>query len=190
MQRIGFEIKVAADGRQGVALFQNWHPHLIFMDRRMPDMDGVAATQAIRQLPGGQDVKIVAVTASAFMEQRKEMMAAGMNDFVRKPYRFNEIYDSLTRQLSVRYTYAEALGNAEPVPVALTSKMLAVLPQALRDELKAALESLIGERIEAALAQAKPYDEVLHQTLSRLVENYDYPSILKLLQAKGSEVAS
>jgi PAS domain S-box-containing protein len=181
MQRIGFEIQVAENGAQGVQLFQSWQPHLIFMDRRMPDMDGIAATQAIRQLPGGKEVKIVAVTASAFMEQRDEMMAAGMNDFVRKPYRFNEIYDSLTRQLGVQYRYAETQPAKETAVVALNAAMLTVLPQALRVELKAALESLMGERIEAVLVQIKPYDETLHQTLSRLVENYDYPAILKLL---------
>jgi PAS domain S-box-containing protein len=190
MQRIGFEIQVAENGAQGVEQFQSWQPHLIFMDRRMPDMDGIEATKAIRQLPSGQEVKIVAVTASAFMEQRNEMMAAGMNDFVRKPYRFNEIYDSLSRQLGVQYRYAETRPAKETAVVALTADMLAVLPQALRDELKAALESLMGDRIEAALEQIKPYDEVLHKTLSRLVENYDYPSILKELQAKGSETAS
>ena len=190
MQRIDFEVQVAENGNQGVQLFQSWQPHLIFMDRRMPDMDGIAATKAIRQLPGGQDVKIVAVTASAFLEQRDEMLTAGMNDFVRKPYRFNEIYDSLTRQLGVRYTYAETPTATETEDIALSAERLAILPQALRNELKSALESLMGERIEAALEQVKPHDEVLHKTLSRLVENYDYPSILRVLQSKGSETAS
>ena len=53
----------------------------------MPVMDGMEATRRIRALPDGQDVKIVAVTASAFKEQRQEMLDAGMDNFVRKPYR-------------------------------------------------------------------------------------------------------
>lgn len=191
MQRIGFEVNMAENGKQGVQQFQSWQPHLIFMDRRMPVMDGLEATQIIRQLPGGKDVKIVAVTASAFIEQRDEMMTAGMDDFVRKPYRFNEIYDSLSRQLGVRYTYAEVRDDADKSsPVALTTEMLAVLPQALRGELKEALESLGSERIEAVLEQVKPYDASLHQTLSRLVAVFDYPGILKVLQANQSENAS
>jgi len=151
----------------------------------MPDMDGIEATQAIRQLPGGKDVKVIAVTASAFMEERDEMMAAGMNDFVRKPYRFNEIYDSLTRQLGVQYVYAQAQED-EATPVALTAEMMMVLPQVLRDELKVALESLDSDHIEAVIGQVAGHDANLQKTLSRLVENFDYPSILKALQANGA----
>ena len=104
-----------------------------------------------------------------------------MNDFVRKPYRFNEIYECLTRQLGVQYVYAEAQEEEAP-PVALTSEMLAVLPQALRDELKTALESLDSDRIEAVIGQVASHDANLQKTLSRLVDNFDYPSILKALQ--------
>jgi signal transduction histidine kinase/CheY-like chemotaxis protein len=181
MQRIGFEIKVAADGAQGIQLFQSWQPHLIWMDRRMPVMDGLEATQAIRQLPGGKDVKIIAVTAAALVEERDEMMKAGMDDFVRKPYRFNEIYDCLGKQLSVQYSYAEPQPENNPTAVILTTDMLAVLPPALRNELRAALESLREEQINAALQQVAAYDVTLYHELSRLVDDFDYPSILKVL---------
>lgn len=182
MQRIGFEVNLAEDGAKGVQLFQSWHPDLIFMDRRMPVMDGVAATQAIRNLPSGKDVKIIAVTASAFMEQRAEMMAVGMDDFVRKPYRFNEIYDALSRQLGVQYDYAEVLGNPEKSsPLTLTTEMMSVLPPALRDDLRDALESLEDERIRAVLKHVVPLDATLHKTLSRLVDNFDYASVLSCL---------
>jgi PAS domain S-box-containing protein len=181
MQHIGFEIKVAADGVQGIQLFQSWQPHLIWMDRRMPVMDGLEATQAIRQLPGGKDVKIIAVTAAALEEERDEMMEAGMDDFVRKPYRFNEIYDCLGKQLSVQYSYAEPQTDNKSPAVILTTEMLAVLPPALRNELRAGLESLREEQINAALQQVAEYDVTLYHELSRLVDNFDYPSILKVL---------
>jgi CheY-like chemotaxis protein len=134
-------------------------------------------------------VKIVAVTASAFMEQRDEMMTAGMDDFVRKPYRFSEIYESLGRQLGVQYVYAQAqTAKAAPL-VALTAEALAVLPLELRSELRAALESLDSDRIKTVLQQVKPIDATLYQTLFALVDNFDYPAILKALQANGSEAA-
>jgi PAS domain S-box-containing protein len=104
MKNVGFPVKVAENGEQALELFQSWRPHLIWMDRRMPKMDGLEATRRIRELPGGREVKIVAVTASAFMEQRVEMLDAGIDEFVRKPYRFNEIYECLTKQLGVQYT--------------------------------------------------------------------------------------
>jgi signal transduction histidine kinase/FixJ family two-component response regulator len=127
MARVGFEVRVVDDGAQGVELFKSWHPHLIWMDRRMPIMDGIEATRMIRSLPGGREVKIIAVTASAFKEQRDEMLAAGMDDFVRKPYRFHEIYDSLSAQLGVQYVY-ESTSTGEDESLAPTTRMMSVLP--------------------------------------------------------------
>ena len=184
MENVGFPVKVAENGEQALELFQSWRPHLIWMDRRMPVMDGLEATRRIRELPGGKEVKIVAVTASAFMEQRDEMLDAGMDDFVRKPYRFNEIYECLTKQLGVQYTYTDAQAAEEVSDGVLTAQMLAVLPQDLRRELHDALESLEGERITAVIEQVASYDSKLHKTLSHLAGNFDYPAILKALQTE------
>lgn len=180
MKNIGFPFKVAENGEQGVALFQDWHPQLIWMDRRMPVMDGMEATRRIRELPGGKEVKIVAVTASAFKEQRDEMLNAGMDDFVRKPYRFNEIYGCLAKQLGVQFIYAGA--QEEAAEVALTAEMLLILPPELRRELRDALESLEDKRIAAVLQQIASYDAALYKILSHLTANFDYPAILRALQ--------
>ena len=181
MASVGFPVKVAENGEQALALFDDWRPGLIWMDRRMPVMDGLEATRRIRALPGGKEVKIVAVTASAFMEQREEMLAAGMDEFVRKPYRFNEIYDCLARQLGVKYVYAAGHEADAASEVVLTAEMLAVLPPDLRGRLRDALESLESDRIAAAMAQVAAVDANLHRTLARVVETYDYATILKVL---------
>jgi CheY-like chemotaxis protein len=158
------------------------------MDRRLPGMDGIETTRRIRELPGGKDVKIIAVTASAFMEQRQEMLVAGMDDFVRKPYRFNEIYQALERQLGVRYTYAETLDSKEPIaPVVLTPAMLVILPPELRNELHNALESLDSECIADVLRKVEAFDAMLYKTLAHLVDNFDYPAILYTLQQDANQ---
>jgi signal transduction histidine kinase/DNA-binding response OmpR family regulator len=182
MKNVGFPVKVAENGEQALELFQSWRPHLIWMDRHMQVMDGVKATRRIRELPGGKEVKIVAVTASAFTEQRNEMLKAGMDDIVHKPYRFNEIYECLTKQLGVQYTYTDTQAAEEVSNGVLTSQMLAVLPQDLRRELHDAVESLEGERITAVIGQVASYDSKLYKTLSYLAGNFDYPAILKALQ--------
>ncbi|MDD5028601.1 MAG: PAS domain S-box protein [Rhodoferax sp.] len=187
MKNVGFQVKVAQNGEQAVALFQSWRPQLIWMDRRMPVMDGLEATQRIRDLPHGREVKIVAVTASAFMEQREEVLMAGMDDFVRKPYRFNEIYECMVKQLGVQYCYAEAQQGQGVRDVVLTAEMLAVLPPNLRRELHDVIESLEGERITAAIGQVASFDFKLHKALSRLADNFDYPAILKALQTNPPE---
>ena len=182
MKSVGFPVKVAENGARAVEIFQSWQPNLIWMDRRMPVMDGMEATRRIRNLPGGKSVKIVAVTASAFKEQREEMLNCGMDDFVRKPYRFSEIYESMTKQLGVKFTYADAAATEPASDVTLTPEMLEVLPPDLRRELRDALESLEGERIGAAIQQVPPYDAKLHGVLRYLVENYNYPAIIQALQ--------
>lgn len=180
LETVGIQIKVANNGKQGVELFQSWHPHLIWMDRRMPVMDGMEATKNIRQLPNGQQVKIVAVTASAFMEQREEMFEIGMDDFVRKPYRANEIYECLSKHLGAKFIY-EGLSIDEELPGTLTPDMFLMLPEALRNEMKEALESLESERIAGVIKQVGAYDRTLQKTLTQLTDNFDYPAILKAL---------
>ncbi|WP_241674620.1 response regulator [Candidatus Methylobacter oryzae] len=181
MECIGISTKIAKNGKEGVELFQSWHPHLIWMDRRMPLMDGIQAAQAIRLLPEGKAVKIVAVTASAFMEQRDEMLQAGMDDFVRKPYRSSEIYECLSRQLGVTYIY-DGVAEPQEQDMPLTPEMLSALPDELRKDLLDALESLDSEDIDSIIQQIANYDQPLQKALTNLAESFDYSAILKALR--------
>jgi signal transduction histidine kinase/DNA-binding response OmpR family regulator len=180
MERVGLQIRVAENGQQGVELFQSWQPHLILMDRRMPVMDGEEATRHIRKLPGGQEVKIIAVTASAFKEQREKMFDAGMDDIVGKPYHPGEIYACLSKQLGIQFEY-EGTAETREQARTLTPEMLSVLPDALRNELREAVESLENERIDQAIQQVAAHDQELKQTLTQLAEAFDYPAILQAL---------
>jgi signal transduction histidine kinase/CheY-like chemotaxis protein len=181
MERTGFQFKIAENGAQGVQLFQSWHPHFIWMDQRMPVMDGVEATRRIRELPGGKAVKIVALTASAFAEQRREMLDAGMDDYVRKPFRSNEVYNAISKHLGVKYLYADTPEKQEQES-ALTADMLQILPEELRMDLMEALETLDNNRIDAIIQQIGAQDHALQKSLSQLADNFDYPAILKLLK--------
>lgn len=181
MQKLGLEVKIAEHGEQCIALFQQWQPHLIWMDKRMPVMDGEEAARRIRRLPGGDKVKIVAVTASAFKEQQQEMLGAGMDDFVSKPYRFGEIYECLARQLHVVYRYGEAKMIDESANGILTPAMLSGISTSLRIELKEALVSLDSERIGAVIARIGIENVPLAGALFHLCDDFNYPAILKAL---------
>ncbi len=183
MAAIGLETKVAGDGEQCVKLFEEWKPHLIWMDRRMPVLDGIEATNRIRQLPGGRDVKIVAVSASVFKEQQPELFSAGVDDFIRKPYRFQEIYGCLARHLGLKLIYREPEAEAD-ASIQVTPAMLAPLPESVRQRLREALNSLDGDLIAAAIAKAGETDVGLAGHLSRLTENFDYQEILRALEAR------
>src|SRR5687768_3219310 len=79
---VGFEIRLATNGLEAVQGFEEWRPHLILMDFRMPVMDGHEAIRRIRAMPGGKAPRIIAVTASAMDDNRQELMEIGADDFI------------------------------------------------------------------------------------------------------------
>jgi signal transduction histidine kinase/CheY-like chemotaxis protein len=182
LQDIGFKVMLAENGEQAIKQFQSWHPHFIWMDRRMPIMDGTEATKHIRALPDGKEVKIVAITASAFKEQRDELTQAGMDDFVRKPYRSNEIYECMAKHLGVRYVYSNEYLAEKETPLELTQAMLQGLSPALRTKLEETLQSLDSERIDAVIQEIAQHDAPLGKILAYLAGNFDYPAILRALE--------
>jgi len=93
-------------------------------------------------------VKIVALTASAFAQDREDVLAAGMDDFLRKPYRRKEIFDCMARHLGMRYAYREAQPPYKAEPIALLRvEALAMVPEELRQELADALLRLEAQPI-------------------------------------------
>ena len=97
---IGWTIDVADDGQQAVDLATANVYQLILMDMHMPVMDGIEATRIIRQLPHGQHIPIIAMTANAFAEDKVRCLEAGMNDFVTKPVLPSALYKAILRLLS------------------------------------------------------------------------------------------
>jgi two-component system sensor histidine kinase/response regulator len=120
------DVQAAAGGSEAIRICAEWRPHLIFMDMRMPEMDGHSTAQQIRELchrvnPAGDGPKIVALTAHAFEDQRQALLECGFDDLVRKPYRRSDIAAALERHLRVSLASAGDLPGAErPAQVAAT----------------------------------------------------------------------
>ncbi|MCG8038640.1 MAG: ATP-binding protein [Candidatus Thiodiazotropha taylori] len=186
MEGIGLQVKVAENGEQGIRQFESWQPHLIWMDLGMPVMDGLEATRCIRELPNGEEVKIVAVTASAFEEERNQILKKGMDDYIRKPYRSNEIYECLRNQLGVKFFYEDVINPQEPKPdLAGLREAMSSLSAALRNDFREALESLEPRRIETIIEQTSAVDPELYIELKRLAHNFDFATILKVVKESG-----
>lgn len=102
LQKLGCEVDVAADGQEALALWESGNYQLIFMDCHMPLMDGYQATEAIRTAEDdGQHIPIIALTANAMKGEREICLAAGMDDFVSKPVRIDDLSKILRRYLSL-----------------------------------------------------------------------------------------
>jgi CheY-like chemotaxis protein len=183
MTDIGMEVKLANNGQECIQIFKKWKPDLIWMDRRMPVMDGIEATRQIRRMRGGKKVKIVAVTASAFKEQEPELRLAGIDDYVRKPFLFNEIYDSLAKQLGIKYSYREESKQPKRNHKLLTPQFMNSVNPELRAELRHAVTSLDGESIDAVIRRIAEKNPKLGSMLSNLANEFDYPTILNAIDA-------
>ena len=184
----GFLVRVVLDGAQAVELFDSWRPHFIWMDLRMPAMDGFETVRHIRALAGGGDVKIAAVSASVFVGQQGEVLAAGLDDLVRKPYRPGDIFECLARHLGVRYRYLEARPASREEPTAaLPREAFATLPAELRAELREALIALRVERIEETIVRVRERDSALGAALARCADRLAYTAIFQALEGSHQE---
>jgi PAS domain S-box-containing protein len=178
----GFQLRDAIDGQDSVQKFQDWHPHLIFMDRRMPVMDGLEAVRRIRQLPGGQEVAIIAVTAIAFAGERQEMLEAGCNDFLAKPFSAEALFELLEKHLHLRLIYA---GAPDPMPEAEQARILAAALQRLPGPVLQHLLRLVleGQRDDLAdwAAGSDALDEPPRQIMIGLMDACRLDVLLDIL---------
>ena len=134
LEQVGCEVCSAINGQEAVELFQSWHPQLILMDMRMPTMDGYEATRTIRALPDGDTLPIVALTASAFDDQREQILVAGCNDMLSKPFEATQLFETIGRLLKLKFKYKANKDESPPATV-YTSLTLKALPTELRRDL-------------------------------------------------------
>jgi signal transduction histidine kinase/CheY-like chemotaxis protein len=181
MERVGICSTIVGNGAEAVDAFSIIHPQLIWMDRRMPVMDGVEATRRIRALPGGDEVVIVGVTASAMSDERSTLVDAGMNTVISKPYESSEIFGCLERMLHLRFRYRDESPVAEGAATVLDAAALGNLPAEILDELDDALTMLDQERILLAVREAAAVDAAIGAALHTAATALQYGLILSLL---------
>ncbi len=187
LRTVGFEVREAANGREAVDEWDAWRPALIWMDMRMPVMDGRAATREIRRREGsGNRCKILALTASAFEHERGAVLAAGCDDFVTKPYREATIFEKLESFLGTRFVYDEPDASGPATSEALlTPERLVRVPAELIEELQAALVLGNVKDAQFVVDNIAQVDQGLADDLRRLVRSYQFDEILDTIEACG-----
>jgi CheY-like chemotaxis protein len=153
-------------------------------------MDGHEAIRRIRAMPGGQEPKIIAVTASAMDENRQELMEVGAHDFISKPFREAELFRKIHTHLGVRYDYAEEVEPIIEEEVAeLSTASLAALPNPLIADLHEAVTTADLDQVLTIIDDIEEIDSSLARRLRKLAEAFRYQDLLDLLHV-GDVVAS
>ena len=188
---VGFEIRLATNGAEAVQEFEEWRPHLILMDFRMPVMDGHEAIRRIRAMAGGEDTKIIAVTASAMDENRQELMGIGADDFISKPFREAELFQKIHAHVGVEYVYAEdPTAAAQEEAAELTPESLAGWPQDLIDPMREAVITADLDQLLARIQEVEARDPRIAQGLRRLAEGFQYQKLLDLFSTGSLRIES
>jgi CheY-like chemotaxis protein len=190
LEPLGVELREAVNGQEAVALFEQWHPHLIWMDIRMPVMDGLEAIRRIRASNDGAKTRIIALTAHALEEESSPILEVGCDDLVRKPFREQEIFDALSRHLRLRFVYEKAPHperRAEAPDPTLRPEQLRALPRELLQDFHQAVVELDTVRTQALIERVAARDAFLGRALNTLAARFDYASLLDLLEHSQTE---
>ncbi|MFQ4138850.1 ATP-binding protein [Nodosilinea sp. PGN35] len=184
---LGFEVREACNGQEAIAQWEAWQPHLIWMDMRMPVMDGYEATRQIKAQMQGQATAIVALTASVFDEEKSLVLSAGCDDFLRKPFQQEAIVDKLEQHLGVKFVYAEPTIPAAAVAAPCPGGSLAIMPQDWRDRLYQAATQA-DQKTLFYLLDALPSEQAAQrQTLRTWVVNFQFDKLMSLSRREDEQ---
>jgi signal transduction histidine kinase/DNA-binding NarL/FixJ family response regulator len=179
---IGCEVILAENGRQALEAIAVSRPGIVFMDMRMPEIDGLEATRRIVGDYGQLGVKVVATSASALDHQRATYLRAGCDDFVAKPFRAERIYATLRNLLGVDFEYSSAPANLEAASeldlgsIALPEELVTRLVMAAELHSTTVLKNCLRE-----VEQSGPAGQRLATHLREFMAGYDMETIQKIV---------
>ncbi|MEG5160750.1 response regulator [Microcoleus sp. AT3-A2] len=213
---LGFGVEQATNGQEAIEMWENWHPHLILMDVRMPVMDGYEATKQIKARikqreqeqqgkgemnmshPDSPIPKIIALTASTIEGRQAFALLVGCDDFISKPFRKTDIFDTITKHLGVKYLYSNStdvisIGDRNNLSGSLPNAALAylsTLPAEWIDNMKQVIRSADFDLIVRTIDEIREPHPELAEILQGHLDNFDYQKILNVIaEAEESDNA-
>ncbi|MCU7938540.1 MAG: PAS domain S-box protein [gamma proteobacterium symbiont of Bathyaustriella thionipta] len=191
LQAAGFKTLEAVNGKDAVSLTIKHKIPLVLMDIRMPDMDGINAAQLIRKaLAADNDavkVVIIAVTAGVFPEQKEQIIATGMDDFIAKPFKIAEVFNKIEQHLGIKFKPAirkeEKHSAQETMPNVSHTLDQEQFADLLR-EVKTACEMGDVSQLNDLYKVIKDSDlleKKSHEQWAQMIKQFDFDGILKLV---------
>ncbi|MCT7949882.1 ATP-binding protein [Ancylothrix sp. C2] len=186
---LGFDVKEAKNGQEAIEIWDSWEPHLIWMDMRMPVMDGYEATKHIKSTIKGQATAIIALTASALEEEKAIFISAGCDDFMRKPFREADIFETMHKHIGVRYIYSETAAGGvgkvsqKDIEDPLKPQVLGLLPASLLTSLEYAASVADMAGVEDYIEEIRRENPSVAEALMSFAANFDYDKIVEIIRA-------
>jgi CheY-like chemotaxis protein len=175
---VGIETFVATNGKEGIEKIQETMPDIIFLDMRMPVMDGEETLKEIKRLFAVKQFKIIAYTAFAFDHLEDNYRKLGCDDYISKPFLSEKIFEILIRLLNIEFEYEEKRDHVDfsfdNIPI--TDELL--------DEIKKTAKSYNISKLETLFAELERLDEgcdALVEALEGYLNNYDIDGMLEFL---------
>jgi PAS domain S-box-containing protein len=187
LEPLGFLVTEAEDGAQVEAMVESFRPELMFLDWRLPHVDGLAATRRIRARQDIEQPRIIILTANVLDGSRQEALAAGANDFMGKPFDEDQFYRRIEEQLALRFIREEVARGGGNVSIEVTASELSRLTFAVRENLVRAALALDPAQVAVALAGVEREDPALAARLHPLAEAMDYHRLWQVLGIADSE---
>jgi len=187
----GFEVAEAANGQEALAVWREFKPHLIWMDIRMPVMDGYEATRQMKASVEGRATVVIALTASGFEDEQEKVLAAGCDGFLHKPFRDTDIFEIMQRYLGVRYVYEGSRETERAItPTSFRETLSAQVISALPLETLAGLRQAIVEtdplKMNQVIAILRPEHQALADTLGALTKEFRFDILQSVFEEIGA----
>ncbi|MFZ4616606.1 MAG: PAS domain S-box protein [Rectinemataceae bacterium] len=184
----GFQTNEAVNGKEAIAIFAEWEPHLVLMDMRMPLMNGYEATRRIKSTDRGKGTPIVVLTASSFEEERKKEIAGLVQGYLRKPFHEEELFAVIGDILGIEYDYEEemaspALGQ-DADGVRISGQDMAGLPDQLVLKMRNAVSVADFNHLVDLIGSIDVAHSALAQRLLILADKYDLDGLHEVLNHK------
>lgn len=188
---VGFITREAVNGEDAIVQFEQWNPHLILMDMRMPVMDGYEATRRIKLTEKGKQTPIVALTASSFEDEQKKIGDLGIHGYIRKPFRESELFGTIGNILGISYIFEDESTSAEEnyqINDAEIVDRIAQLPADLVAQMQNAAIVADIDLLVDLIRQIDLDHFDLARHLMTLANNYDYGYLQQILNKKEIEL--
>jgi signal transduction histidine kinase/DNA-binding response OmpR family regulator len=182
LSMIGCEVTLAESGRQALEVVRVSHPDIVFMDIRMPEMNGLDATRHIIEEFGSSGPKIVATSASVLEHERASYLEAGCHDFAAKPFRAERIYACLRHLLKVEFVYKQVSPELAEGPAIDLSQI--TLPEDLVSRMVMAAElhsTTVLKNCLKEVEQFGPGEQRLAEHLRGFLTSYDMDTIQRII---------